>query len=66
MVDTLYFACIIMDKDFKIVTLNCEGIKRSKDCVNSFLTLHSCDILCLQAIWMLVLYCIVLYYEALY
>ena len=42
-----------MDKDFKIVTLNCEGIKRSKDYVNSFLTLHSCDILCLQEIWML-------------
>ena len=42
-----------MDKDFKIVTFNCEGITRSKDYVNSFLTIHSCDILCLQEIWML-------------
>ena len=42
-----------MSKDFKIFSLNCEGTKRSKEYVNYFLNVHSCDILCLQETWML-------------
>ena len=42
-----------MAKNFKIFFLNCEGIKRSKEYVNHFLNVYSCDILCLQETWML-------------
>ena len=42
-----------MAKNFKIFSLTCEGIKRSKEYVNHFLNVYSCDILCLQETWML-------------
>ena len=31
-----------------VCSLNCEGINRSKDFINNFLTDNACDILCLQ------------------
>ena len=44
---------LIMTKDFKIFSQNCDGIRRSKEYVNYFLNVYSCDILCLQETWML-------------
>ena len=34
-----------------VCSLNCEGINRSKDFINNFLTDNACDILCLQETW---------------
>ena len=34
-----------------IATLNCEGIKRSRDYINNYLHCSSCDILCIQETW---------------
>ena len=42
-----------MEKDFKIMSFNCEGIKRTCDYVRHVLNDTSCDILCLQEIWLL-------------
>ena len=39
-----------MDK-LRISTLNCEGIRRSRDYLNDYLTDASCDILCIQESW---------------
>ena len=39
-----------MDK-LRISTLNCEGIRRSRDYPNVYLTDSSCDILCIQESW---------------
>ena len=36
-----------------IATLNCEGIKRSRDYINNYLHCSSCDILCIQETWYL-------------
>ena len=44
-----------------ITALNCEGSVRNSEYIHSLLSSSSCDFLCLS-----VLYCIVLYYEALY
>ena len=38
---------VIMDK-LRISTLNYEGIRRSRDYLNDYLTDASCDILCIQ------------------
>ena len=50
-VDLLYFKekqlIIIMDK-LNISTLNCEGLRRSKDYIRTYLDNNSCDILDLQ------------------
>ena len=35
-----------------ISTLNCEGVVRSTDYINSFIDETSCDILCLQELWL--------------
>ena len=42
-----------MAKDFKIFSLNCKGFKHSKEYVNYYLSLYSCDIIYLQETWML-------------
>ena len=34
-----------------IATLNCEGLKRSRDYLFNYLTDSSCDILCIQESW---------------
>ena len=34
-----------------VCSLNCQGINRSKDFINNFLTDNACDILCLQETW---------------
>ena len=34
-----------------IATLNCEGIKRSRDYINNYLHCSSCNILCIQETW---------------
>ena len=39
-----------MDK-LQISTLNCEGIRRSRDYLNDYLTDASCDILCILESW---------------
>ena len=53
-VDLLYFKekqlIIIMDK-LNISTLNCEGLRRSKDYIRTYLDNNSCDILALQETW---------------
>ena len=36
-----------------IATLNCEGIRRSTDYIRNYLSIHNCDILCLQETWQL-------------
>ena len=50
-VDLLYFKekqlIIIMDK-LNISTLNCEGLRRFKDYIRTYLDNNSCDILALQ------------------
>ena len=35
-----------------ISTLNCEGVVRSTDYINSFIDETSCDILCFQELWL--------------
>ena len=40
-----------MAGSLRIATLNCEGIKRSRDYINNFLSITSCDILCIQESW---------------
>ena len=53
-VDLLYLKekqlIIIMDK-LNISTLNCEGLRRSKDYIRTYLDNNSCDILALQETW---------------
>ena len=34
-----------------ITTLNCEGIKRSRDYINNYIHCSSYDILCIQETW---------------
>ena len=41
----------IMTNLLHIATLNCEGIKRSRDYINNYLHYSSCDILCIQETW---------------
>ena len=40
----------MMDK-LLISTINCEGIKRSRDYLFNYLNNSSCDILCVQETW---------------
>ena len=42
-----------MDKAFKILSFNFEGVKRSKDFICDLLNTTDCNILCLQEIWTL-------------
>ena len=42
-----------MDRAFKILSFNCEGVKRSKDFICDLLNTTDCYILCLQEIWTL-------------
>ena len=35
----------------RISTLNCEGIRRTRDYPNVYLTDSSCDIFCIQESW---------------
>ena len=41
----------IMTNLLNIATLNCEGIKRSRDYINNYLYCSSCDTLCIQETW---------------
>ena len=41
----------IMADRLSIATLNCEGIRRSTDNIRNYLSIHNCDILCLQETW---------------
>ena len=41
----------IMTNLLHIATLNCEGIKRSRDYINNYLHCSSYDILCMQETW---------------
>ena len=42
-----------MDNTFKIITYNCEGIKRTSDYLSQVVKSHSHDIVCLQETWLL-------------
>ena len=42
-----------MDRAFKILSFNCEGVKRSKNFICGLLNTTDCNILCLQEIWTL-------------
>ena len=42
-----------MERSFKIVSFNCEGIKRSKEFICDLLNSTKCHILCLQEIWLI-------------
>ncbi len=42
-----------MATDFTILSFNCEGVKRSCDYISNILNKTSCDIICLQEIWLL-------------
>ena len=42
-----------MDRAFRILSFNCEGVKRSKDFICDLLNTTDCNILCLQEIWTL-------------
>ena len=42
-----------MDRAFKILSSNCEGVKQSKDFICNLLNKTDCNILCLQDNWTL-------------
>ena len=42
---------IIMDNIFKIITYNCEGIRRTSDYLSQLVKLHSHDKVSLQETW---------------
>ena len=37
-----------------VCSLNCEGLRRSRDYICHFLDTHNCNVLCLQETWTIV------------
>jgi len=42
-----------MSEHLKICSFNCEGVSRSTEYMNEFLSKYECDLLCLQETWLL-------------
>ncbi len=42
-----------MSFNFKVITFNCEGTIRNKNCIKHVIDTHNPDVLCIQETWLL-------------